>query len=49
MLYDLLKALREDLKFQLNTTDEIDWDYFVEMAREARDEANRIGLNMVDK
>ena len=38
--------IRSDLKFQLATSGEIDWDYFVETALRGQAEANRIGANM---
>ena len=41
-----LEELREDLRFQLDTSDEIDWDYFVETAKRAQSAANREGKNM---
>ena len=41
-----LEELREDLRFQLDTPDEIDWDYFLEIAKRAQSAANREGKNM---
>lgn len=37
---------RKDLKFQLETPDEIDWDYFVETAIAAQKQANKEHVNM---
>ena len=41
-----LDVLREDLKFQLDTPDDLDWDYFLETASTARDLAVTCNLGM---
>lgn len=41
-----LDVLRSDLVFQLKTPDDLDWDYFVETAKMAREQANKEGRNM---
>lgn len=37
---------RKDLEFQLKTPDNIDWDYFLEVAIKAKVEADKLGENM---
>lgn len=37
---------RKDLTHQLKTADDMDWDYFVETALRAQQEASRTGVNM---
>jgi len=36
----LLDELRKDLQYQLSTLDELDWNYFVETALRAKDQAD---------
>ena len=40
-----LDALRSDLQFQLQTPDELDWDYFLETAVKAKYAADKEGRN----
>lgn len=44
-----LDQLREDLKHQLNTPDDIDWSYFMDTAWKAFDEAEATSRNMSDR
>lgn len=44
-----LDILREDLIFQLETPDDIDWDYFLRTVLEARKAANSENRNMTFK
>lgn len=41
-----LFSLRQDLKFQLGTIDDLDWDYFLETAMRAKLLADEVGINM---
>jgi len=41
-----LDLLRSDLKFQLDTPDELDWDYFLETAHRAKMAADKERRNM---
>lgn len=41
-----LLNLKEDLKFQLGTIDDLDWDYFLETAIKAKIEADKAQVNM---
>ena len=40
-----LTEFREDLIHQLNTSDDIDWDYFLETTNRAKSLADQLGLN----
>ena len=35
-----LDILRQDLKFQLDTPEELDWDHFYEIAKKAKEQAD---------
>jgi len=41
-----LESLRSDLKFQLGTIDDLDWNYFLETAMKAKIVADKSELNM---
>ena len=41
-----LDLLRKDLAHQLSIPDELDWDYFVEVAKKAKAAANKENHNM---
>ena len=42
-----LDLLRDDLTHQLKTADEMDWDYFLETAENAKKAADDEGRNMI--
>lgn len=43
-----LSSLRKDLKFQLGTIDDLDWDYFLELTLKAKFSADSSNINMVE-